>query len=106
MARPAEAPAHFPIQWAPATLVRERSGRSVKLSTYTLMPTLRMSGAMPLLPLYVSVALKGTVSPCAFLSDILNEGLKSNKMGPRLFGMVFHVSYLTMLSFDTIICRR
>jgi len=57
------------------------------------MPTLRMSGAVPLLPLYVSVAFKGTVSPCTFFPDILNEGMKSNKMGPRLFGMVFHVSY-------------
>jgi len=44
-------------------LSRERSGLGVKLSTYTyLMPTLRMSGAVPLLLLCTSVALKGTVS--------------------------------------------
>jgi hypothetical protein len=67
----------------------------VKLSTYSyLMPTLGMSGGVPLLLLHASVALKGTVSPCVFLSDILNEGLNSSKLGPSLFGMLIHVSYL------------
>jgi len=47
-----------------------------------------MNGAVPLLLPYASVALKGIVSPCAFLSDIRNERLKRKKIGPRQFGMV------------------
>ena len=43
-------------------------GQGVKLSTYIyLMPALRMSGAIPLPPLYVSMVLTGTVSPYIFI---------------------------------------
>ena len=64
MSRPAVALTQYPIPWAPAVLISgtKRPGREAVHFNYL------MSGAVLLPPLYTSVALKGTLSPCTFLT--------------------------------------
>ena len=63
--RPSLGPTRSPIQWVPECTF---GSRSVMLTTrLDLVLRLRMSGAVPLLPLYVFMASRGTTSHYLFL---------------------------------------
>ena len=58
--RPAVGPTHAAIQWVPRFFPRGNSGRGVKLTTQPhLVLKFRMSGAMPVIPLYAIMAWTG-----------------------------------------------
>jgi len=58
ISRPALGPTRPPIQWLPGALIpKDKAARSMKLTTHLhLVPSLRMLGAILLLPQYVLMA--------------------------------------------------
>lgn len=87
-------PTHPPIQWVLGALSWESSSQGMNMTAHLcLLPRLRISVAIPQLPIHAIMACIGSILPFHFLSSVIMDIFSSHRGRKTTAIVAFHTNY-------------